>query len=282
MPNSKDVFSWIVDQITLEEHPDEIRSIVYLLLEKKFNITKSQVIAATNLEAFRQEDAQVLIDRINSGEPIQYIIGSQEFYGRDFKVNPSVLIPRPETEILVSTVLEHLNKSKILSPKIIDIGTGTGCIPITLQLELNVNDVTGIDISEKALNTARSNNDLHDTHVNFLMANVLRDPLPGDHYDIIVSNPPYVTEQEKTGMKNNVLNFEPHNALFVPDSDPMLFYKAIAEKGKTSLHYGGIIVVEINQHYATDVEVVFMKNSFRFIETIKDLSGKDRVVKAIL
>lgn len=282
MPNSKDVFSWIVDQITLQEDADEIRSIVYLLLEKKFNITKSKIIAASDLPDFRKKDLHSLIERINNGEPIQYIIGTQEFYGRTFNVDPAVLIPRPETEILISTVIDYADKTKLSDPNILDIGTGSGCIPITLQLELNAKDVVGIDISEEALTTARNNNALHNTQVNFFKVDVLRDPLPGSHYDIIVSNPPYVTEKEKSEMKNNVLDFEPHNALFVPDSDPMLFYKAIAEKGKTSLHYGGMIAVEINQHYANDVEVVFMKNSFRFIETIKDLSGKDRIVKAIL
>ncbi|MEQ9412695.1 MAG: HemK family protein methyltransferase, partial [Cyclobacteriaceae bacterium] len=160
MPNSKDVFSWIVDQITLDEHPDEIRSIVYLLLENKFNINKSKIIAASDLPNFKQEDLQPLLERINKGEPIQYIIGTQEFYGRTFNVNSSVLIPRPETEILVSTVIDHLSISIIDSPKILDIGTGSGCIPITFQLELGTKDVTGIDISEKAIAVASGNNKL--------------------------------------------------------------------------------------------------------------------------
>lgn len=282
MPNSKDVFSWTVDQITLDEHPDEIRSIVYLLLEKKFNITKSNIIAASDIPDFTQGELHPIIKRINKGEPIQYIIGTQEFYGRTFKVDPSVLIPRPETEILITTVIDHLNMSIIDSPKILDIGTGSGCIPITLQLELNTKDVTGIDISEKAIATARSNNQLHNTQVNFLLADVLNDPLPDKNYDIIVSNPPYVTEREKSGMKINVLNFEPHNALFVPDNDPLLFYKVIAEKSKACLNYGGVVAVEINQLFGNDVEVIFTKNSFRFVEIINDLSGKDRIVKAIL
>lgn len=282
MPNSKDVFSWTVDQITLDEHPDEIRSIVYLLLEKKFNITKSNIIAARDIPDFNQGELHSIVKRINKGEPIQYIIGTQEFYGRSFKVDPSVLIPRPETELLISTVIDHLNMSIIDSPKIIDIGTGSGCIPITLQLELDANDVTGIDISEKAIATARSNNQLHNTQVNFQLADVLNDPFPDNHYDIIVSNPPYVTEREKSGIKINVLNFEPHHALFVPDNDPLLFYKVIAEKSKISLNYGGIVVVEINQLYANDIELIFMTNSFRFVQTIKDLYGKDRIVKAIL
>ncbi|MFZ1808921.1 MAG: peptide chain release factor N(5)-glutamine methyltransferase [Cyclobacteriaceae bacterium] len=282
MPNSKDVFKWFVDQITLEEDPNEIKSIVYLLLEQKFNITKSQVIAASDLPDFKEEDATEFIQRINKGEPIQYIIGTQEFYGRNFKVGPSVLIPRPETEILISTVIDHLNMAIIDSPKILDIGTGSGCIPITLQLELNAEDVTGIDISEKAIAVANENNKLHNTKVNFLAADVLNDPFPDNNYDIIVSNPPYVTEREKSEMKINVLNFEPHNALFVPNEDPLLFYKVIAEKSKTCLNFGGIVVVEINQLFANDVELIFMRNSFRFVETIKDLSGKDRIVKAVL
>lgn len=282
MPNSKDVFSWTVDQITLDEHPDEIRSIVYLLLEKKFNITKSNIIAARDIPDFNQGELHSIVKRINKGEPIQYIIGTQEFYGRSFKVDASVLIPRPETELLISTVIDHLNMSIIDSPKILDIGTGSGCIPITLQLELDANDVTGIDISEKAIATARSNNQLHNTQVNFQLSDVLNDPFPDNHYDIIVSNPPYVTEREKSGIKINVLDFEPHHALFVPDNDPLLFYKVIAEKSKISLNYGGIVVVEINQLYANDIELIFMTNSFRFVQTIKDLYGKDRIVKAIL
>ncbi|MBZ0244919.1 MAG: peptide chain release factor N(5)-glutamine methyltransferase [Cyclobacteriaceae bacterium] len=282
MPNSKEVFSWTVDQITLDEHPEEIRSIIYLMLEKKFNITKSNIIAARDIPDFNQGELHSIVKRINKGEPIQYIIGTQEFYGRSFNVDPSVLIPRPETELLISTVIDHLNMSRIDSPKILDIGTGSGCIPITLQLVLDAKDVTGIDISEKAIATARSNNQLHNTQVNFQLADVLNDPLPDNHYDIIVSNPPYVTEREKSGMKINVLNFEPHNALFVPDNDPLLFYKVIAEKSKICLNYGGIVVVEINQLYANDIELIFMTNSFRFVQTIKDLSGKDRIVKAIL
>ncbi|MBX2943251.1 MAG: peptide chain release factor N(5)-glutamine methyltransferase, partial [Cyclobacteriaceae bacterium] len=229
-----------------------------------------------------QEEAQILIDRINIGEPIQYIIGSQEFYGREFIVDSSVLIPRPETEILISIVLDHLTRSKVLNPKILDIGTGSGCIPITLQLELGVADIAGIDISEKALATANRNNELHHTQAKFSIVDVLSHPLPDNHYDIIVSNPPYVTEKEKAGMKINVLNFEPHNALFVPDNDPLLFYKVIAKKSEACLNYGGMVVVEINQLFANDVELIFMNNSFRFVETIKDLSGKDRIVKAIL
>lgn len=282
MTNSKDVFKWVVDQITLNEDPDEIKSIVYLLLEKKFNITKSQIIAASDLPHFNHDEAAPLILRINKGEPVQYIIGTQEFYGRTFKVDPSVLIPRPETEIIISTVIDHLNMAIIDSPKILDIGTGSGCIPITIQLELNAMDVTGIDISKKAITVANENNKLHNAQVNFLVADVLNDPLPDNHYDIIVSNPPYVTEQEKSDMKINVLGYEPHDALFVQDDDPLLFYKVIAEKSKRSLNFGGIIVVEINQLFANDVELIFMKNSFRFVETIKDLSGKDRIVKAVM
>ncbi|HPI80450.1 MAG: peptide chain release factor N(5)-glutamine methyltransferase [Cyclobacteriaceae bacterium] len=281
MPNSKDIYKWMVEHITVDEPSEEVAGIAYLLLEKKFNITRSQIIAGREVP-FSEGEAKGFIDRINKGEPIQYIIGTQEFYGREFEVNPSVLIPRPETELLVSTVLSHLDNLKISNPKILDIGTGSGCIPITLQLEIGLASIGGIDISETAIATARRNNARHHTEVRFSIADVLSQPLPDHHYDIIVGNPPYVTEKEKPYLKENVLNFEPHLALFVPDHDPLLFYKAIARKSRECLNYGGAVVVEVNELHGNDVEVAFMDHSFRFIELIKDYSGKDRVVKAIL
>ncbi|HCR53125.1 MAG TPA: peptide chain release factor N(5)-glutamine methyltransferase [Cytophagales bacterium] len=280
MPNSKDVFKWVVSQITLDESADEVNSIAYLLLDKKLNISKSQVIAANPLANVSPQSLLPWIERINQGEPIQYIIGSQDFYGRSFIVNPSVLIPRPETEQLTSILIQHL-KSINSKSQILDIGTGSGCIPITLQLE--VTDVTGfgIDISASAIATAKENNRIHNTSIQFLISDVLNDSLPPSNFDVIASNPPYITEDEKVAIKPNVLEFEPHSALFVPNNDPLKFYKVIIEKSKTSLKRKGLLAFEVNERFGMQVAELFKEHGYESIEVIKDYFGKDRIVKGL-
>lgn len=278
MPNSKDVFKWVVQQITIDESPDEVETIAYLLLENKFHITKSNIVGSQSVDNFNKEKLLPFIERINQGEPIQYILGTQEFYGRLFIVNPSVLIPRPETEQLVSVTLEWIKNANKEDVNILDIGTGSGCIPITLQLENKKVRATGIDISESAINTAKQNSRIHQTGIEFYVSDVLKDSLPENTFDIIISNPPYITHQEKDQMKSNVLNYEPDTALFVPDDDPLKFYKAILIKSKIGLKSGGIVIVEINERYGTAVKNLFNDYGFQSIQIHKDINTKDRVV----
>lgn len=278
MPNSKDVFKWVVQQITIDESPDEVESIAYLLLQKKINISRSTIIASQQIENFSEEKILPFIDRINQHEPIQYIIGTQEFYGRLFLVSPSVLIPRPETEQLISVTLEWIKNYNKTHINILDIGTGSGCIPITLQLENKNINATGIDISESAIETARQNNDKHDTNVLFRVADILKDDLKASDYDIIVSNPPYITHHEREQMNPNVLNYEPHNALFVPDDDPFKFYKAILAKSKSVLKSDGTVIFEINERFGTEMKNLLQDHGFRSIQIHKDINNKDRIV----
>lgn len=280
MPNSKDVFRWIVKQISLDENTDEIDSIAYVLMYYLFTKSKSQVLANASLPEFDQKIIQEFIYRINSSEPIQYITGQQDFYGRSFKVNQAVLIPRPETELLI-TVAKTFAQNRIEQPlNLLDIGTGSGCIPITLSLESINIQASGLDISREAISVAEENSRKHCTHVKFEVTDILRDKLPDKKFDIILSNPPYVTENEKSGMKPNVLNFEPSLALFVPNEDPLKFYHAIINKSKAHLTHGGLLAVEINEGFGKEVAAVFEKHRYHSIEILKDFSGKNRIVKA--
>lgn len=280
MPNSKDVFKWIVEQISLDENTDEINSIAYMLMDHLFTKSKSQVLANASLPEFDQKIIESLVLRINSSEPIQYITGLQDFYGRSFNVSPAVLIPRPETELLI-TVAKAFARNKIEQPlSLLDIGTGSGCIPITLSLESKNIQASGLDISMEAISVAEENNRKHFTNVKFWVSDILRDKLPDKKFDIITSNPPYVTENEKSTMKSNVLNFEPSHALFVPNEDSLIFYHAIIDKSKAHLTDGGLLAVEINEEFGNEVAAVFDQHKYHSIEILKDYSDKNRIVKA--
>lgn len=281
MSNSKDVFKWVVQEITIEESPDEVESIAYLLLENKFNISRSTIVGSQHVENFSKEKLLPFIARINLGEPIQYILGTQEFYGRLFSVNPTVLIPRRETEQLISVILEWIQDSNKTDFNILDIGTGSGCIPITLQLENKNLRATGVDISETAIETAMLNNSKHGARVQFYVADILIHNFQENVYDIIISNPPYITYQERKQMKPNVLNYEPHEALFVPDNDPLKFYKSILAKSKTGLKSGGMVIFEINEKFGAEMKNLLHDHGFESIQLLKDIHNKDRIVSGI-
>ncbi len=213
-------------------------------------------------------------------KPIQYILGEAWFYNMKLKVNDQVLIPRPETEELVEWIILN-RKSKLTDPSMLDIGTGSGCIAIALKKNLVASKITAIDQSEKALVVAKRNALLHNTTIHFLQLNFLDesqwDKLP--LFDVIISNPPYIPMKGKTGMAKNVVNFEPHTALFVPDENPFIFYEKIAAFGKTHLQLNGQIFVEINEHFAKEVFTIF-KNNFTEVQIKRDLSGKERMIMA--
>ena len=281
MSNSKDVFAWLVSHISLDEPPDEIKSIAYLLMDHEYGLSRSQILAGSPLAAADLTRLKQLVARINLGEPVQHILGEQHFYGRPFKVNQDVLIPRPETETVITCAVEyarHLNKQQL---SILDIGTGSGCLAITLDLEIEQAQVVGTDISLLALDVAMANNLFHKASVRFIKNDILNDPLPEGPFDLIVSNPPYVTSKEKSDMKNNVLHFEPHTALFTPESDPLFFYRSILSKSVNQLCPGGMLIVEINEKYGGEIADLFLYHRFQKVEILVDLAGKDRVVRGI-
>ncbi|MGY3211774.1 release factor glutamine methyltransferase [Mucilaginibacter sp. HD30] len=225
-----------------------------------------------------------ILDQLITGQPLQYVLGHTEFYGLPFKVNPSVLIPRPETEELVDWVLNSdLPPSAI---NILDIGTGSGCIAISLKKNLQHATVWAIDISATALRTAKENAELNSVPINFVEADVLNLSSTTQNlqlkYDLIISNPPYVTPTDKELMHINVTDFEPHTALFVSQQDPLLFYKAIADLATDQLVKGGLLFFEINESYGIETVSMLTNKGFKEIELRKDMSGRDRMIKAVL
>jgi release factor glutamine methyltransferase len=276
--NAKALFDRLVQEITLPESKDEIQSIAFLLLAKLYGVSRTQVLANQPITEFDDPSIQSLIARVNQHEPIQYIVKEAWFYGRAFSVTPSVLIPRPETELLVELVVAEYNHASACS--ILDIGTGSGCIAVTLAKELPQAEVFAVDISNDALAIAGLNATALQATVFFDRLDVLHEPLPHRQLTAIVSNPPYVMKSESAFMHPNVLEHEPHVALFVPDNDALIFYTAIAKHAQAALLPDGKIFVEINEQLAADVCSVFSAHGFKNASIIKDLFGKDRVVVA--
>ena len=230
--------------------------------------------------------AEAALERLAAGEPLQYVIGSACFYGRDFKVSPSVLIPRPETEILCRTAIESLCPEKDV--RVLDMCTGSGCIAWTMALECPGAEVVAVDISDDALAVASSQDFAEEMQrtgacaPTFLKADVLADVPSGEAFsrgfDMILSNPPYVMNKEKALMRTNVLEHEPHLALFVSDDDPLLFYRAVARWASALLSPGGIGLVEINEALGPETARVYLDAGFTSAEVLQDLSGRDRFV----
>ena len=274
--NSKKLFAELVARIELQESPEEIRQLVFMLMEHSFNVSSNQILSGTELDFTSANNSNVdeIIKRLNRHEPIHYILGKADFFGRSFSVNPSVLIPRPETEELVSLVRNYNPK------KVLDIGTGSGCIAITLKLELPKAAVHAIDISAGALEVAKKNAVTLGADVEFKKLDILNEHIPFTKLDLIVSNPPYVTKGEKESMKSNVVDYEPHLALFVENDDPLLFYKVITEKSRQALISGGRIALEINENLGKRVAEVFALAGYNEISIHKDINGKDRIVSA--
>ncbi|MEG1685537.1 MAG: peptide chain release factor N(5)-glutamine methyltransferase [Bacteroides sp.] len=231
-----------------------------------------------NLSAKQANELEDILVRLQKHEPIQYIIGSTTFYGLKLKVDRNVLIPRPETAELVEMIIEE-NAERTL--KIVDIGTGSGCIALSLSAHLPLAEVSAWDISEGALQLAKQNAEALSLKVHFEQRDALNLPVIKEKYDIIVSNPPYVRESEKAEMETNVLDWEPALALFVSDEDPLLFYRKIAEFGKQSLLPNGTIYFEINQTFGQQTKEMMEQLGYTQVEIIKDMFGKDRIAKAV-
>lgn len=218
---------------------------------------------------------------LKSGMPVQYVVGEADFYGRRFEVNQHVLIPRPETEELVKWIINTcMERKNLINPSFLDIGTGSGCIPITIASHISASEVTAIDISTGALEMAAKNAKRHRVDIHFVEADILS--FQSDvSYDFIISNPPYVSESEKEYMRSNVVDYEPHIALFVSNEDPLIYYRAVAQFGCTNLRPGGHIFFEINEQFAAEVTDLLIHLGYGDIEIRKDLFGKDRMVRCI-
>lgn len=277
MINSKTLFHQLLNNITLSETADEIKSILHSVFEKEFGFNSTDIIAEKQLLAKSDERLNEIIKRINANEPVQYILEEAYFFGRTFLVNRNVLIPRPETELIISIAKEF----QFITPQILDIGTGSGCLAVSLALEFPSAQVYAIDISEKALAVANENAIRLLARVTFFQLDILNESPAQQDFDLIVSNPPYVMENEKMTMNSNVLDFEPAQALFVPDHDPLIFYREIAKKGRQLLKIGGRVVVEINEKFGKEVKKLFEHTGYS-TTVVTDLNGKDRIVSAQL
>lgn len=281
LPDSyKKLYQYILDRLTLDEPLEELSSITYLALSHLFGLSKAEIITDRSINISNREVKMVtqFIKRINANEPIQYVFGEAEFYGRKFEVNPSVLIPRPETEELVDLIIRENRLKKV---RLLDIGTGSGCIPITLCKELSDVKAYAIDIDPRTIKTARNNTARHSIEIEFMLMDILSEQLPKIQFDVIVSNPPYVRESEREHLKANVIEYEPAKALFVRDDDPLLFYRRIGELAQSALKDGGKLYFEVHENFGDDVKVMLEVLDYEQVELIKDLNGKDRIVRAV-
>jgi len=259
----------------------EIRNFSLLIIEKLTGLTRTEIMINKNTQ-FSDEQHQIIeffIEKLKKYVPIQYILGETEFCGLTFQVNDSVLIPRPETEELVELIRNENNQITNLS--ILDIGTGSGCIAISLKHFFPNSSVDAFDISDRALETAKINAVSNKLDVDFHEVDILNAPKFEKKWDIIVSNPPYVTEKEKSEILPNVLDNEPHLALFVPDNDPLLFYRHIAKFAQKQLNQNGKLYFEINREFGENCFNLLVDMGFQNVELRKDISGNDRMIKAI-
>lgn len=271
------VIKHIKSELSALYNQSEVESFVSLLLYKIGKIDSVQRLISDNIifsheQTIRLNDA---IARLKKYEPIQYILGETEFYGLTLKTDSRALIPRPETEELVDWILHEYPKAQT----VLDICTGSGCIAIGLAAQLPAPKVDAIDISCDAIDLAKENADLNNTQICFYQADILStDNLP-QKYDIIVSNPPYITISEKTDMMPNVLDYEPDLALFVANENPIVFYKKIADLATTYLNENGMLFVEINRKFGNDIVSFLRDKGFHNIVLKKDISGNDRFIK---
>lgn len=263
----------------------EITSIFRMLVQQTLNLDSAEIVLEGNKELKPNEFDyfENALNRLQHKEPIQYILGKTTFFDLKFIVTPDVLIPRPETEELVQWVINDIQKqSTTKTIRILDIGTGSGCIAISLAKNIQYAEVSAIDISENALLIAKENAKNNDVTIQLIHNDVLELDQLTQTYDIIVSNPPYVRELEKAQMHDNVLKFEPKEALFVYDENPLLFYNKICDLAKEKLVKNGCLYFEINQYMGKEMLELIKSKGFKNFELRKDFLGKDRMVKAII
>lgn len=258
----------------------EARAVTDYVLDVCFGLSKADILCGAVEEMTAEKTAELnkIFGRLMEGEPVQYVLGRAEFSGRWFNVRPGVLIPRPETEELCAWITADSKAADC--PKVLDIGTGSGCIAITLQLDMPESSVTAWDISADALDVARENAQRLGANVSFVRQDALN-AKPEGEWDVIVSNPPYICEKEKKDMAVNVLEHEPHTALFVPDADPLLFYRAITRLAVQTLNKGGRLYFEINPIYADDTCRMMQAEGMTAVELRSDMYGKQRMAKGV-
>ncbi len=260
----------------------EIESFFYIITEFLHQKKRIDLALEPNfsINAIEVEKWNAIIAQLKQEKPIQYILGETEFYGLRFLVNENTLIPRPETEELVDLIINR-QKAKVKSKKlkILDVGTGSGCIAISLVKNLPEAKIFALDVSEKALETAKMNAEINKVEVEFLHQSILETEDLKQQFDIIVSNPPYVRNLEKEEIKKNVLEYEPHLALFVEDNDPLIFYRKIAQLAQKNLSENGKLYFEINQYLGKETVDLLESLGFQNIELIKDVYGNDRMIQ---
>jgi len=270
-------------QLSGQVEPEEVENLCFITLQHvlgmsrvEISLSRKQKLSNTQSKALTE-----ILSRLEKSEPIQYITGSTEFYGLEFKVNPATLIPRPETEELVEWMITSIGEIESNSTlNILDIGTGSGCIAISIAKNLKSSKVSAIDISSEALKTASQNAMSNQVDIAFIEKDILQTKKLESYYDIIVSNPPYVRDLEKAEMRANVLNNEPESALFVPDEDPLLFYRKIGDLAFKNLQDSGMLFFEINEYLGEETVTLLKKIGFKDVILRKDMFEKDRMIKA--
>jgi len=275
----RDIKAWFPGELKDFYEEPEINAFINIILKKVLNSSKLNILAfpETRLTATQTREIMSICRQLRKGKPLQYILGETSFYNLIIKVSSHTLIPRPETEELVDHIIKE---NKGFRGSIIDAGTGTGCIAISLAVNLPGVLVSGFDISEEAIATAKENARINNSTVSFFKADILNpDLILFSKADILVSNPPYVTESEKKLMDRNVLDFEPHTALFVPDNDPLVFYRALINMAELILVPGGRIYFEINEKMGPLLLKLLDSKGYLRTEIIRDINGKDRIIK---
>ncbi|PQJ76078.1 protein-(glutamine-N5) methyltransferase, release factor-specific [Polaribacter gangjinensis] len=286
----KKVFSEVLKDIFPST---EIDTFFLFLVEEYLGFTRVDLVLKSDfiIDENTKNLFNKALKRLKNQEPIQYILGKTEFFGLPFLVDKNTLIPRPETEELVAWIIDEvkiLNKKSSTKITLLDIGTGSGCIPISLAKNINFATISGIDISEKALKVALKNAELNQVSISFFEMDILKiadlcflfEYNSKSNFDIIVSNPPYVRELEKKAMNKNVLENEPHQALFVSDENPLVFYEKIADLALLHLSKDGVLFFEINQYLGNQTVDILLNKGFKNVELRKDIFGNDRMIKA--
>lgn len=261
----------------------ESKELFLLCAEELLGLSRGSILLQKTRELNGEEQRafERLLASLEKGVPIQYALGTAWFYGMKLFVNNAVLIPRPETEELVALILKEHQGS---APTVLDIGTGSGCIPLAIKRNLTNARVFGLDISAKALQVAKRNAENEQLNISFVEADILSEenPFPKQKFDVIVSNPPYITPSEQRDMLENVLEHEPHLALFIPEEKPLLFYEAIAKFAKRHLNSGGDLYFEINRRFGQELKSYLESTGFENVRLLQDMHGADRMISARL
>lgn len=276
-----------LDKLIPLHDSSEAESLFFEVMEHVFNYSKATYLLNKHLDiaADKEEQINTILKRLTEGEPLQYILGRAWFMGLPLRVSDKVLIPRPETEELVDMIINDHQHISLAPLTIIDIGTGSGCIPITLKKRLKQAHLHALDVSKEALDIAKQNAMDHHVSINFILADILEWDLIFQNdmkFDIIVSNPPYIPPSEQEAMHSNVLQYEPHLALFVEEKAPLLFYETIASFALIHLKERGTLYFEINRNYGNEVVDLLQKKGFQQVLLLQDMHGADRMIKASL